>query len=178
MIFFGDPFSRGLREDALACVRMAIAMQKRLEELSERWSEHGVTEEFKCRMGIATGFCTVGNFGSEDRMDYTIIGGTVNLASRLESAAAAGSILISGETHTLVQNDIPCRAHETIQIKGLAYPVKTFVVETETSDTTNRIVEHRGKLKIDLDPDSMTDEDRELAVTLLSDVMDELSKRK
>ncbi len=177
MIFFGDPVSRGLREDALACVRMAIAMQKRLKELSAGWTEHGLTEELKCRMGIATGFCTVGNFGSEDRMDYTIIGGTVNLASRLENAAEAGSILITGETHSLVQDDIPCREHETVRMKGLAYPVKTYVVTPDGDETARRISERRGKLAVDLDLDSMTDEDREQAAALLREVMDKLDNR-
>lgn len=176
MIFFGDPVSRGLREDALACVRMAIAMQKRLGELSARWTEHGLTEELKCRIGIATGFCTVGNFGSEDRMDYTIIGGTVNLASRLENAAEAGSILITGETHSLVRDEIACREHETVRMKGMAYPVKTYVVETG-DDSAGRISERRGKLAVDLDLESMTDDDRKQAAALLREVMDKLGNR-
>lgn len=176
MIFFGDPVSRGIREDALACVRMALAMQKRLGELSAVWTEHGLTETLKCRIGIATGFCTVGNFGSEDRMDYTIIGGSVNLASRLENEAAPGSILISGETHTLVQNDIACREHETIKIKGFAYPVKTYLIEDEDrARTPNRISERRGKLAVDLDLDAMSGPDREQAAKLLREVMDKLN---
>lgn len=176
MIFFGDPVSKGIREDALACVRMAVAMQKRLGELSAAWADHGLTEELKCRIGIATGFCTVGNFGSEDRMDYTIIGGSVNLASRLENAAAPGSILISGETHTLVHKEIACREHETVKIKGLAYPVKTYVVlGEEGTDVPNRISERHGKLAVDLDLDTMTDLERQQAATLLREVMERLN---
>ena len=87
LMFFGDPESRGVREDAVACVKMALAMQKRIGELAKVWRDLGIEPPLRCRIGIHTGYCTVGNFGSEDRMDYTIVGGAVNLASRLEHEA-------------------------------------------------------------------------------------------
>jgi PAS domain S-box-containing protein len=90
VMFFGDPTTRGVKEDALACVQMAIAMQKRVGELAGEWSNSGIDTPLGCRIGIHTGYCTVGNFGSDDRMDYTMVGGTVNLASRLEHEAPPG----------------------------------------------------------------------------------------
>ncbi len=87
LLFFGDPESNGVKEDAKACVMMAIAMQRRMRELEQEWRDRGLERPFRIRMGICTGFCTVGNFGSRDRIDYTIIGNEVNLAARLESAA-------------------------------------------------------------------------------------------
>ena len=98
VMFFGDPTTLGVKEDALACVQMAIAMQKRIGELAHEWSNSGIETVLRCRIGIHTGYCTVGNFGSEDRMDYTMVGGTVNLASRLEHEAPPGGMLISFET--------------------------------------------------------------------------------
>jgi adenylate cyclase len=71
---FGDPISLGVREDALACVQMAIAMQRRAGELAQEWSNSGIATPLRCRIGIHTGYCTVGNFGSDDRMDYTMVG--------------------------------------------------------------------------------------------------------
>ncbi len=128
MVFFGDPESRGVREDALACVSMAIAMRDRIKELAVSWRQAGFEKPLTCRIGIHTGYCTVGNFGSEDRMDYTIIGGSVNLASRLEHEADHGGILISYETYAHVKEDINCEPAGQIQVKGLAYPITTYRV--------------------------------------------------
>ena len=63
----------------------------------------GIEKPFRVRMGINTGFCNVGNFGSNDRMDYTIIGAEANLAARLQSIAEPGHIVISYETYALVR---------------------------------------------------------------------------
>ena len=63
------------------------------------------------RIGIATGFCTVGNFGSETRLEYTAIGSGVNTASRLEAAAENGEILMSFDTYSLVSDQIPCQGY-------------------------------------------------------------------
>src|SRR5262249_29292708 len=90
MGFFGDPASRGSKEDAIACIKMSIAMQRRMRELQLKWLDLGSENPFQLRIGVNTGFCTVGNFGSEDRMDYTIIGNEVNLAARLQSHADLG----------------------------------------------------------------------------------------
>ena len=68
MIFFGDPESFGVEEDAKKCVEMALEMQSRMNELKSYWGKtFGLKESLKIRVGINTGVCTVGNFGSEDR---------------------------------------------------------------------------------------------------------------
>jgi len=128
MIFFGDPESKGEREDALNCVSMAIEMRTRMEELAPTWMDRGLLQPFKVRMGISTGYATVGNFGSNHRMDYTIIGGQVNLASRLESNANPNDILIAHETYSLVKDKIFCEKKDTIFVKGIPYPIPTYEV--------------------------------------------------
>jgi class 3 adenylate cyclase len=126
MAFFGDPESKGVKEDAIACVRMAIAMQRRMRELYSEWLDMGLERPFQLRIGINTGYCTVGNFGSEDRMDYTIIGNEVNLAARLESLAEVGGILMAHETHSLVKDTVMAEEGDTLTVKGFAKPVPTF----------------------------------------------------
>ena len=129
MCYFGDPESKGVEEDAEACVRMALTMQKRLHQLQSDWRERGLIDRpFEARMGINTGYCTVGNFGSQDRMDQTIIGHEVNLAARLESHADSGAILMAAETHSIVKDWLLAEEQKAITIKGFSKPVRTYRV--------------------------------------------------
>jgi class 3 adenylate cyclase len=128
MLFFGDPETRGPKEDAVACVKMAIAMQQRMRDLQAQWRERGQEHVFQLRIGINTGFCTVGNFGSDSRVDYTIIGNEVNLTARLQSHADLGGILIAHETYALVKDEILTEETGTITVKGFSRPVRTHRV--------------------------------------------------
>lgn len=119
LLFFGDPETRGVREDAIACVRMAVAMQRRMAELKKRWRAAGFEKPFQMRIGINTGYCNVGNFGSNDRMDYTIIGGEVNLAARLEGIAVPGGITMAYETFALVKDIVRAEPGGAIAVKGI-----------------------------------------------------------
>jgi adenylate cyclase len=94
-------------------------MQRRMRELQAEWRDRGLQKPFQLRVGINTGYCTVGNFGSEDRMDYTIIGGEVNLASRLQSHAELGGILLSHETYSLVKDHVMAEERSPIRPRGL-----------------------------------------------------------
>ena len=128
MVFFGDPESRGVRADALSCVSMAVAMQQAMKELQSRWRAEGIANPPALRMGINSGACKVGNFGTENRLDYTLLGRTVNLASRLESAAASNEILISKDTYVLIADAVDCTDKGQINVKGFAAPVNVFSV--------------------------------------------------
>ena len=119
MIFFGDPQSKGVKEDALACARMAISMQCRMVDFRAKWKDIGFKNPFQMRIGINTGYCNVGNFGSDLHMDYTIIGSEVNLASRLESICEEDSILMAEETYELVKDEIDSEPIKPIFLKGI-----------------------------------------------------------
>ncbi len=178
LIFFGDPETRGAKEDALACVRMAITMRDKMRVLQTLWRDSGIEKPLRCRMGIHTDYCTVGNFGSEDRLDYTIIGGGVNTASRLESSATPGDILISYETFAHVRDQIDCEEHGTLQVKGIAYPVATYkVLDTfeNLGRKRRRFREDQPNLKLDLDLDAMTSEERDQAAEILRRALDAVS---
>jgi hypothetical protein len=129
-------------------------------------------------MGINSGYCTVGNFGSEDRMDYTIIGGGVNLAARLETAAVPGEILISYETYAHVKSHVLCDAREPITVKGIPYPVSTYQVidlinPDDTADSTaieRRLIE----LDHDLKSGRLSPEERSRAAAILRAAADRI----
>ena len=128
MVFFGDPESRGEREDARSCVEMALQMQDKMKVLHKKWRHAGFIHPFEVRMGINTGYCNVGNFGSDQRLTYTIIGGQVNVAQRLEAAADSNGILISHETYAHAQDMVLVEERQSIQMKGINREVEIFAI--------------------------------------------------
>jgi len=172
MLFFGDPETRGAREDAIACVRMAVAMQQRMRDLQAEWRERGQEHVFQLRIGINTGFCTVGNFGSDDRVDYTIIGNEVNLAARLQTHADLGGILLAHETYSLVKDVVIAEETGTITVKGFPRPVSTHRVVglQDESGVNGRIIrqEQEGMLLI-IDQKKLSGKGRADAIRALQD---------
>jgi len=125
-------------------------------------------------MGVNTGFCTVGNFGSEERLDYTIVGGSVNLASRLESAAQVDEILISEDTFSLIKDVIACKPKEKIRVKGIAYPIMTYSV-VDLIESIRAEQEHiKARLKgfnLSIDFEKLTYSDKLYAREMLQKAM-------
>jgi adenylate cyclase len=142
LVFFGDPETKGDAEDARACLRMAIEMQHRTASLNAKWRNNGIEHPFQVRMGINTGFCNVGNFGSNDRMDYTIIGGEANLAARLQSIAEPGQIIISYETYALVRDTVVAKALAPIAMKGISREVIPYLVSDAEGQSVQVFSQH------------------------------------
>jgi adenylate cyclase len=134
MVFFGDPQSRGASEDARAAVAMAVAMQRRLAQLNKIWQAEGLEYPLITRMGANTGYCNVGNFGSQDRVAYTLLGAEVNVAARLQSAAEPGGLLISYPTYALVRDYVHATECEPLTLKGITRPVRNFSVHAYHCD--------------------------------------------
>ncbi|NHC04046.1 adenylate/guanylate cyclase domain-containing protein [Acinetobacter sp. 187] len=127
LIFFGDPDSQGVEQDAKNCIDMAMAMRQQMKFLRERWVKMGYSP-LHVRMGISTGYCHVGNYGAVHRMAYTIVGRDANLAARLQSAAEIDEILISDETYKIVKNHYLCAPQAPIELKGIQGSVKSWQV--------------------------------------------------
>lgn len=125
MAVFGAPISKG--NDAGNCVNAAIQIQRLLVELNRDAAARN-WPELRVGIGINTGIVTAGNIGSLRRIDYTVIGDTVNIASRLASNAAGGQILISESTAVELGEQFNLDALPPLMVKGRATPLDVFDV--------------------------------------------------
>jgi adenylate cyclase len=132
MALFGAPFA--LQNDAEAAVRAAVNMQKSLAELNKTSGK----PPLNIGIGIHTGEAVVGFLGTERRMDYTAIGDTVNVASRLTSQAGPGQIVISNATHAQLGREISCCPLSAMKLKGRAEPIDVHEVLWRDSSPQNR----------------------------------------
>jgi len=177
MLFFGDPETSGVQDDAVNCVKMALAMQRRMAELQVKWGDIGVEAPFQLRVGINTGYCAVGNFGSEDRIDYTIIGSEVNLASRLQTHAELGGVLMAYETYCLVKESILAEEQSLITVKGIARQIRTYKVvgihdDLEAAGQLIRTEQDGIKVTVDLNQ-----RDSEAAIQVIEGVLRDLKRK-
>jgi adenylate cyclase len=127
MAVFGAPVPKA--DDAIRAVRAAVRMREALRRFNERLREEG-RPEINMGVGIHTGEVVAGNIGSESRMEYTVIGDAVNLASRLESSTKelGVNILISEATYVLAKDEVEARPMREITVKGRNKPVMTYEV--------------------------------------------------
>ena len=170
MIFFGDPDSSGTTQDAKKCIEMAIEMQEFISRNASDWVErHALNRDLEVRIGIGTGYCTVGNFGSDDRLDYTVLGKTVNLAARLESNARPGSILVSNETYKVTKDLFDFDDGHSYNLKGLQAQVKAY--EVIIKENTKCSVAFAGKnIELKIIKEGINQEEVAAAIKFLNDL--------
>ncbi len=125
MAIFGAPTAG--EEDALNAVKAAVTMQKKVDQLNTELNAEGYGS-ISIGIGLHTGEATIGYIGSNKRSEYTAIGDTVNLASRLESNAAGGQILMSEATAAASGNLIPVNVREPLVVKNRVQPVNVLEV--------------------------------------------------
>lgn len=184
MVFFGAPEPMDDQAQAENCVKMALEMREALYQLQVDWKQKGITQNLRIRSGINTGICTVGNFGSEERMDYTIIGNQVNLAARLETAAPPEKIYISSTTYALVEELVDANYVGPIHVKGFHQPVEVWeligLAENKTAVSSYlQIDENTLQLNaLDLDLDTLSDDERKTIRKALTRAMVHLARKK
>ena len=137
MALFGAPFA--LQNDAEAAVRAAVNMQKSLAELNEVSGKPPLS----IGIGIHTGEAVVGFLGTERRMDYTAIGDTVNVASRLTSQAGPAQIVISAATYAQIGRGISCGQLSPMKLKGRDEPIEVHEVHWNDPLPTNSTKEFK-----------------------------------
>ena len=151
MIFFGDPQSKGPEQDALACCNMGIEMLAFVEKNEELFKEQfNFPEKLEIRIGVHSGVCSVGNFGSDQRLDYTVIGRAVNVAARLEQAAPNNSMLFSNSTKSLLGDTFQVSDSIEVKAKGIDRPIIGYILTNQVSKRSLLTVKEEGiSLKFD-----------------------------
>ena len=151
MIFFGDPQSKGPEQDALACCNMGLEMLAFVEKNEELFKEQfNFPEKLEIRIGVHSGVCSVGNFGSDQRLDYTVIGRAVNVAARLEQAAPKNSMLFSNSTNSLLGDTFQVSNSIEVKAKGIDRPIIGFILTNQVSKRSLVTVKEDGiSLKFD-----------------------------
>jgi adenylate cyclase len=138
MAVWGNVRSLGAAEDAKSCARAALGMRRELSQLNKNWREQG-------RMGLGMGIgvnhgeVIVGNVGSQERMDPTVIGDAVNLASRLEALTRTYGMdmLVGASAAELVRDDVYLRSVARVQVKGKTKPVNVFTFVAARGEETD-----------------------------------------
>ena len=125
MVIFGAPYST--EDDSLRAIACAIEMQKTLKKLNVAHQKKGLPQ-LKMGVGINTGLAVVGNIGSKKRMQYSAIGSSVNLSSRIQDLSLGGQILISEATYQETKNDLEINGHLRVKTKGFDYPIHIYDV--------------------------------------------------
>jgi adenylate cyclase len=138
MAVWGNVRSLGTTQDAKNCARAALGMRRELNQLNQTWREQG-------RMGLGMGIgvnhgeVIVGNIGSQERMDPTVIGDAVNLASRLEGLTRTYGLdmLVGASVAELVRDEVYLRSVARVQVKGKTKPVDVFTFIAARSEETD-----------------------------------------
>ncbi len=176
VIFFGDSDSKGEKQDAIACVKMAIEMQNAMLDLQQSWRNAGIEKPLKVRMGVNTGYCTVGDFGSNQRKDYTVIGSQVNLTARLQAVADPDTIIISYSTYALIKDEFTTDYLGELSLKGIPRKIPAYRVNSLPSDK-KVLSENMIGFSLHCNPDSVAQAEREKVLDVLKKAIELVEKK-
>jgi adenylate cyclase len=142
-------------DDALKATTAALEQQEKIAQISASWAATG-KQTFTVGMGLNTGEVVMGNLGSSERMNYTVIGDNVNTAARLYNVAKGGQIIISESTYEEVKNHFIVRELQPVSVKGKTLPLRNFEViarlepgQPNTSELLDPNVVHEAAVAAD-----------------------------
>lgn len=127
-VIFGAPQRCEVETQVLSALKTAFAMQAGVEKLSALAHRQGLPGDVTLRIGINTGYCTVGVFGSDLLKNYAALGNPVNIAARLQSEASPGTILCGFPSYAAVKNRVRAKVRGEFQLKGISHPVEAFEI--------------------------------------------------
>jgi class 3 adenylate cyclase len=128
MVLFGAPKRADEAAQARSAIRAAFAMKDRCDELAGDIRSRGIPADLRIRVGVNTGHCTVGVFGSDLMRAYKAVGFVVNMAARLQTAADPGTVLAGFRTYALVKDRVRATQREPLSLKGAARPVEAWEI--------------------------------------------------
>jgi adenylate cyclase len=128
MVIFGAPSQDEESAQAWAAVKAAFGMMARADELTAAIRERGIPADLRVRVGVNTGHCTVGVFGSDLLRAYKAVGFAVNMAARLQSEADPGTLLVGFRTYALVKDRVRAQSRGELTLKGAARPVEAWEI--------------------------------------------------
>lgn len=131
MALFGAPNVQEPDLQARQAISAAREMQVLMGQLNERWLRLGIGRPLRMRIGINTGTVSVGSYGSRGRLTYTAFGLQTNITSRIEKAAAPGSVMVSDSTYQLARGAFAFEPRGDVECKGVHYPVPVYSLVTE-----------------------------------------------
>jgi class 3 adenylate cyclase/CheY-like chemotaxis protein len=134
MVIFGAPSQDEESAQAWAAVKAAFGMMARADELTAAIRERGIPADLRVRVGVNTGHCTVGVFGSDLLRAYKAVGFAVNMAARLQSEADPGTLLVGFRTYALVKDRVRAQSRGELTLKGAARPVEAWEILGLESD--------------------------------------------
>ncbi len=128
LVLFGAPSATGDRDHALRAINMALDMQERAAAMQDVWLLRGVERPFRLRIGINTGYVSVGDFGSPQRKLYSGIGLQTHVAKRIQDECPPGKVMVSHTTWALVQDRTQGADATEIPVEGLGTPLKVYTL--------------------------------------------------
>jgi adenylate cyclase len=128
MVMFGAPTWNEESVQAWAAIQAAFEMKARAEELTASIRGRGIPADVRVRVGVNTGHCTVGVFGSDLLRAYKAVGFAVNVAARLQSEAEPGTVLVGFRTYALVKDRVRAEQREPLSLKGAARAVEAWEI--------------------------------------------------